>query len=97
MSLIRQIWLLLLGTVLLAAGIHRGPLRLQRTVVLRGEPGAIVDSSTSNRATAKRTGANGSTAGGADADAEAPAEAIGDGAATDGAGDASGPRRGVTV
>jgi nitrous oxidase accessory protein len=30
-------------TVVLGAGIHRGPLRLERAVVLRGEPGAAID------------------------------------------------------
>jgi nitrous oxidase accessory protein len=30
-------------TVLLAAGVHAGPLRLERAIVLRGDPGAIID------------------------------------------------------
>src|SRR5262245_15526677 len=30
-------------TIVLAAGTHHGPLRVARPVVLRGEPGAVVD------------------------------------------------------
>mgnify|MGYP003344933996 CR=1 FL=1 len=29
--------------MLLAAGVHRGPLLVARTLTLRGEPGAVVD------------------------------------------------------
>ena len=49
-----------------------------RASIVAAEPGAIVDSSTSNRSTAKRTGAFGST-GGADGAAEpVPAPATAD-------------------
>ena len=30
-------------TIVLGAGVHRGPLRVARAIVLRGEPGAVVD------------------------------------------------------
>jgi hypothetical protein len=68
-------------------------------------PGAIVDSFTSNRSTAKRTGANGSTgAGGADAvgpDARVVAVALGRGVAgeplVEGPADDDGGTWGVTT
>ena len=57
------------------------------------EPGAMVDSSTSKSATAKRVGAFGSTGAG-DEDGEADEVARG---VADGAPDAAGARCGVTV
>ena len=50
-------------------GDAEAPARRPRASIAAAEPGAIVDSSTSNRSTAKRTGAFGST-GGADGAAE---------------------------
>ena len=74
--------------------------------MLAAEPGAIVDSSTSNRATANRTGANGSS-GGREAPGDAgtapalePGVALGAAVipgAPDGRADASGAGTGVTV
>ena len=77
--------------------------------MVAAEPGAIVDSSTSNRSTAKRTGAMGSSGGGLPAaPAEVAGEAADDGLAwglaaepwpalPDGAAEASGSVIGVTV
>ena len=77
-------------------GAGEAPGAVPRPSIREADPGAIVDSPTSNRSTANRVGAYGSTAGGGLA--LAPPDGAADGGAEAlGAADASGSRTGVTV
>src|SRR6186997_3319696 len=82
------------------AGDADAPGTTPRASIAAAEPGAIVDSSTSKRSTAKRAGAFGSS-GSADGVAEPLAvdvgRAVGADALPEGPADAAGPRCGVTT